>query len=228
VSDNLRSSKREWSTLYKVGAIASLFLILIIIIQFIVFIFAPPPIGGNAQDWFVLFQKNSLLGLVSFELLMVVYTVLSMFVSLALSASLWRTDKALVAIFIALSVIGVVCFIASRPAFEMLSLSNQYHESTTDIQRNSLLAAGESILAVFHGTTFYVSYVLGSLAGIVISITMLRSKVFSKGTAYARIASSVFDFGLFIPVVGLYISLFSVVFLLIFNILVAKKLFKLG
>jgi hypothetical protein len=228
MSENSNSFKHEWNTLYKVGAIASLFLVIIIVIQFIVFIIAPPPIEGSAQDWFVVFQKSNLLGLVSFELLMVVYTVLSLFVSLALSASLWRSDKALIAIFIALSVVGVVCFIASRPAFEMLSLSNQYYAATSDVQKNSLLAAGESMLAIFHGTTFYVSYVLGSLAGIIISIVMLRSKVFSKGTAYARIASSVFDFGLFIPVVGLYISLFSVVFLLIFNILVAKKLFKLG
>ncbi len=228
MSRNLNSSENELHILYKVGAIASLVLVLIIVIQFIVFIVTPPPIEGSVQDWFLLFQKNSLLGLISFELLMVMYAIISLLVTLALSASLWRINKSLVAIFMTLSVVGVICFVISRPSFEMLSLSNQYYAANTDAQRNSLLAAGQSMLAIFHGTTFYVSYILGSIAGIIISIVILQGKIFSKATAYTRIASSILDFGLFIPAIGLYISLFSVVFLLIFNILVAKRLFKLS
>jgi hypothetical protein len=37
-----------------------------------------------------------------------------------------------------------------------------------------------------------------------------------------------FDFGIFIPGIGLFISLLSVVFLLVFNIMVARRLFQLG
>ena len=228
MNGNINSSENHFHILYKLGAIASLVLVSIIVIQFIVFIVAPPPIEGSIQDWFALFQKNNLLGLVSFELLMVIYTILSLLVTLALSVSLWRINKSLVAIFMVLSVVGVICFVISRPAFEMLSLSNQYNVANTETQRNSLLDAGEGLLAIFHGTAFYISYILGSVSGIIISIVILQSKVFSKNTAYIRIASSIFDFGLFIPVIGLYISLFSVVFLLIFNILVAKRLFKLS
>jgi hypothetical protein len=222
-----KSADDNFKLLNKIGAISSLFLVIIIIIQFIVFVVAPPPSGG-AQAWFALFQKDKLLGLVSFELLMVVYTILSVFLSLALSLVLWRTNKSLIAIYLTITIVGVICFIASRPAFEMLSLSSQYATATTEIQKNTFLAAGESMLAIFHGTAFYVSYILGSIAGFIISIVMLQSKIFSKATAYTRIASSIFDFGLFIPLIGLYISLFSVVFLLIFNIIVARKLYKLG
>jgi hypothetical protein len=217
----------NFKLLNKIGAISSSFLVVIIIIQFIVFVVAPPPSEG-AQAWFTLFQKDKLLGLVSFELLMVVYTILSMFVSLALSVVLLRTNKSLVVIYLAISLVGIICFIVSRPAFEMLSLSSQYTIAKTEIQKTTLLAAGENILAIFHGTTFYISYILGSIAGLIISIVMLQSKAFSKAAAYTRITSSIFDFGLFIPIVGLYISLFSVVFLLIFNILVARRLYKLG
>jgi hypothetical protein len=217
-----------WKPLFTYGALASLLLVIIIVIQLIVFIVAPPPITGNVQDWFSVFHKNKLLGLVSFELLMVVYAILSLLVSLALSAFLWHAHKAPIAVFIALSIVGVVCFIDSRPAFEMLHLSNQYQTADSNVQKAAILASGEGMLAVFHGTAFYVSYVLGSIAGIIISIVMLQSNVFSKVTAYTRIASSVFDFGLFIPVVGLYVSLLSVVFLLVFDILVARKLFTLS
>jgi hypothetical protein len=120
-----KSVDDNFKLLSKIGAISSLFLVVIIIIQFIVFLAAPPP-SGEAQAWFALFQKNKLLGLVSFELLMVVYTILSVPLSLALSVVLWRTNKSLITIYLAISLVGVICFIASRPAFEMLSLSSQY------------------------------------------------------------------------------------------------------
>jgi hypothetical protein len=73
-----------------------------------------------------------------------------------------------------------------------------------------------------------VSYILGSITGLLIAAVMLRSSVFSRTTAYLRIGSSVFDFGIFIPGIGLFISLLSVVFLLMFNILIARRLFQLG
>jgi hypothetical protein len=57
---------------------------------------------------------------------------------------------------------------------------------------------------------------------------ILRSAIFSKTTGYLRIASSVLDFGIFVPGVGLYIALFSVFCLLGFNILVARRLLQLA
>jgi hypothetical protein len=57
---------------------------------------------------------------------------------------------------------------------------------------------------------------------------MLKTNVFSKTTAYLRIASSLFDFGLYIPTIGLFISLFSVFFLLAWDILIAIRLFQLA
>ena len=54
------------------------------------------------------------------------------------------------------------------------------------------------------------------------------ASLFSKTTAYLRIASSVLDFGLFVPAVGLFISLGSVVCLPVFNVLVARRLLQLA
>jgi hypothetical protein len=116
----------------------------------------------------------------------------------------------------------------ARPALEMLLLSGEYTVATSDAQRAALLAAGEGMVATFHGTAFQVSYILGAVTGFVLSAVMLKSAVFSKTAAYLRLASSVLDFGIFIPVVGLFISLFSVVFLLVFNILIGRRLLQLG
>lgn len=217
-----------WNSLYKVGAAAALIMVAITLNQFVVFFVAPPPLDGGAADWFAMFQKSAIFGLLGFEALLVIYALLSVLVSAALFAALRPASQSLSALFLILSVIGAMAFVVARPALEMLSLSNQYSAATTDVQRAAILAAGEGMVAIFHGTAFQVSYILGSITGFLIAIVMLRSRIFSKTTAYLRMGSSLFDFGLFIPGIGLYISLLSVVFLLVFNILVARRLFQLG
>jgi hypothetical protein len=194
--------------------------------QFVVFALAPPPIEGGAAEWFSYFDRNALVGLLGFELLLALYAVLSVPLSVALVVALRRANQSLLAIFLALGIIGAVAFVAARPALEMLYLSNQYATASAEAERAAFLAAGEGLVAVFHGTAFYTSYILGSITGLVISIAMMRSQVFGRPTAYLRIASSVFDFGLFIPTVGLAISLVSVVCLMAFHLLVARRLLQ--
>lgn len=218
----------NWKTLYKFACAAAILMVAIIVIQFIVFMTAPPPLEGAAIDWFRYFQDNPLFGLVGFELLMVVYVLIYIPVALALYHTLKETDQPFATLYLALSLIGSLAFIAARPAFEMLSLSNGYAAATTEAQKTLFLAAGQTLVATFHGTAFQVSYILGSLTGLIISFVMLKSEIFSKTTAYVRIASSVCDFGLYVPVIGMYISIFSVLFLFIWNILIARRLFQLG
>jgi hypothetical protein len=222
------TARSDWGVLYSVGGVAALVMVLITLIQFVVFAVAPPPLEGNAGDWFALFQKSPVLGLLGFDLALVVYALLSVVVALALFAALRPASPSLTALFLVLSVIGGIAFVVARPGLEMLSLSNQFAAATTEAHRAALLAAGEAMVAIFHGTAFQVSYFLGSLSGLVIAAAMLRSSLFSRGTAYLRIASSVFDLGLFIPGIGLLISLLSVVCLLVFNLLIARRLLQLG
>jgi hypothetical protein len=203
-------------------------MVAIVIIQFIVFMVAPPPLEGTAIDWFTLFQKNTLFGLIGFELLMILYVILCIPIALALYVLLRQVNPSWTTIYLALSLIGVMCFIAARPVFEMLYLSNGYAAAETDAQRAIFLAAGEAKVATFHGTAFYINYVLGSITGLIISLVMLKTNIFSRATAYVRIASSVFDFGLFVPIVGMFFAIFSMVFLVAWNIMIARRLFQLG
>jgi len=216
----------QWTKLYKIAGAATVLMILIIPIQIVIFSIAPPP--SSALGWFELFQDNAVLGLLSFELLFIVYGVLAIPLALALYVSLRRADPVMMAIYIALSIAGSAALFSARPALEMLHLSGQYAAATTDAQRTVFLAAGEGLLAIFHGTSYMVSYILGSITGLLVSIVMLRSKIFNKATAYVRITSSILDFGLFIPVVGLYISAFSAVLLFVWNIMIAHRLLQLG
>ena len=90
------------------------------------------------------------------------------------------------------------------------------------------LAAGQAMLVMWQGSAFQASYILGSIASIIISAVMLRNKLFSKATAYSGILANVIALGLYVPKIGVYISIFSVVFLWIWYILIARRLFQLG
>jgi hypothetical protein len=57
---------------------------------------------------------------------------------------------------------------------------------------------------------------------------MLRSDVFSKKTAYVGIAANGVTLGYFIPVVGIYISIFSVLFYWIWYFQITHRFFQLG
>jgi hypothetical protein len=218
----------SWASLYKLAGASALFQVAIVVIQLIVFMIAPPPLEGTALEWFNLFQENPIVGLIDFEFLMVLYVILCIPIALALFIVLRPINPSWTTIYLVLSILGVMFFIAARPAFEMLYLSRAYAAAQTDVQRSMLLAAGEAQVAAFHGTAFYINYILGSLTGLIISLVMLQTNMFSRATAYVRIASSICDFGLFLPVFGMFISILSVLFLAIWNIMIARRLFQLA
>jgi len=215
-----------YKPLYRTGGIAAALMVLLTLLHSAVFFVIGLP--TTILEWFQLFERSELGGLLASELLLVFYVILSVPFALALFVALRKTSPSLMAIYLALSLIGVTAFIVSRPAFEMLSLSHGYALSTTDAQRAVFLAAGESTYAAFEGTAFWLSYFLGSISGLLLSDAILRSTIFGRASAYLRIASSVLDLGLFIPTIGLFISLVSVFCLLGFHVLMARRLLQMG
>ena len=226
-SPDAQSRDPSWDGLYKAGGVAALVLVAIPLVQLVVFSVAPPPLEGSAAEWFVLFRQNAILGLLSFEILLVIYSLLSVVVSLALFAALTPAARTLSALFLASSLIGAVAFVAARPAFEMLYLSHQYAAATTEAQQAIFLGAGEAMVAALQGTAFQVSYILGSVTGFLVGAAILRGGVFSKATAYLRIGSGILDFGIFIPGIGLLVSVISVLLLIAFHVLVGRRLLQL-
>jgi hypothetical protein len=100
------------------------------------------------------------------------------------------------AIAVVSGLVGVGVYFASNQAFAMLSLSDRYAAATADAQRAMFLAAGEALLAIhnpgdiFQGTGNYVAYFLVLLAGLIISVVMLRSRAFGRATGYVGILAN--------------------------------------
>ena len=218
----------NWKSLYKIGGAAALLSVVFFPIQIVVCLMSPPP--DTAIGWFTLFQSNRLVGLLDLDLLLMVDQVLAILIFLALYVALRRVNESFMAIAFAIALVSAALFIASNPAFAMLSLSDQYAAAGTEAQRAMFLTAGQAVLVTWQGSAFQASYLLGSLAPIIISVVMLedRSRVFNQSTAYMGILANVIALGLYVPKVGVYISIFSVVLLWIWYILLARRLFQLG
>jgi hypothetical protein len=217
----------RWSWLYKIGGAAALFGVAVIPIQLIIFIAWGQP--DTAIGWFKLFQENRLAGLLAFEFLFVVNAILGIATTLALYVALKRVNESFMAIALALGLLEAVALIVARPALEMLYLSNQYAAATTDAQRALFLSAGEAVWATFNGTAFHVSYNLFSIYLLIVPLVMLRSHVFGRVTAYMGIVAAIFNWGLYVPEIGVLLSVLSVFpFLAIWNVLIARRLFQLG
>lgn len=216
----------RWSPLYRLGGIAALITAIFIPLQVIIFIAWPPP--TTALGYFTVFQSQPLIGLLNLDLLLIIDQVLGLAILAAFYISLRRTNATWTIIALALGLVATAAYFASNTAVNMLTLSHQYAAATTEAQRAIYLAAGESMLATYTGTAFQLSYILGSVVGIIIPIVMLQSQVFGRGTAYLGLLANVIALGLYVPTIGLYISIFSVLFLDIFYSLVARRLFQMS
>ncbi|MDR3562819.1 MAG: DUF4386 family protein [Negativicutes bacterium] len=225
--ENIGAQASDWSGLFRIGGYAALFMFLLIPIQIIIFIASPPP--QTVLDYFALFQHNRLLGLLDLDLLLIVDNLLSISLYLALYIALRRKNEPWTLIATTLGILSIILYLVSREAtFSMLTLSNQYAVATTEVQRQILQAAGQVLLISYNGTVFNISYILGAAALIIISVIMLQNDLFSKATAYLGLAANIIAFGLYVPSIGVYISIFSVLFLWIWDLLVALRLLRLA
>jgi hypothetical protein len=217
----------RWASLYRVGAVAALVSALFIPVQVAVFIAVPPPLDGTAVDWFTLLHHHRLAGLIDLDLLLVADNVLLIPIFLALYPILRRAHESITAMAMALGSVGILMYIASNPAIQMATLADRYADATSDTGRATASAAGEATLAMWQGTAFQTAYLLGSVAGILIGLVMLRSTAFGTAAGWLAILANTIGFGLYIPVIGVYIAVFSVVFLEGWYLLTARRLHQL-
>jgi hypothetical protein len=214
----------RWHCLYKIGGVAALVSVVIIPLSIVAYFVWPP----FPDDILVVIQEDRLAGLMSLDFLYLLGNFFAIPLFLVLYVTLKRVSESFSAIALAFGFVGLLSLVPSRPILEMFAISNQYAAATTDAQRAIYLAVGEAVLALFHGTAFNVHYLLGSASLLISSFLMLRSDIFGKRTAYVGIVTNIVVFGLYVPKIGSYISLLSVVGYLIWYILIARRLFQLG
>ena len=179
-------SKSNRKAIYKIGGVAAL-LTVVVAFSEIVITFLP---GGNDSvetvfDWFTQLQGNWFMGLRNLGLLNILMFTLGIPIYLALYTAHWEGSKGFAALAMIISFTGVAVLLATNRAFSMLEISGEYSQATSDAQRSMLAAAGQAMLSVgrSHSPGTFIGFFLGELAGILISVVMLRGRIFNKATA---------------------------------------------
>jgi hypothetical protein len=221
---NAQPGDGRWRSLYRIGAVAAL--ISIVIIPLSIFAFFVWPLWPD--NILAVIQEDWLSGLMGLDFGYLLSNVFAIPFFLVLYVTLKEVDEGWALIALTLGLLGLVCLVPARPIPEMFALSDQYAAATTDAQRAIYLAAGDAMLTHFHGMAYHAHYILGSASLLISSFLMMRSDTFSKATAYVGIVTNIAVFGLYVPEVGVWISMLSVVGYLMWYILIARRLFQLG
>ncbi|MBE0689632.1 MAG: DUF4386 family protein, partial [Anaerolineae bacterium] len=240
-ANNTLIEDRTWTSLYRIGGAAALIAVLIfrrnLGAEISLVSGQMPPIA--AGDWLALLQNDRLLGLAYLNLFDIVNYALVGLMFIALYVALRRVSRSAMGIAVSLGLIGVAVYFASNQAFSMASLSDRYGAATTDAQRAVFLAAGEALLAInnpgatYQGTGIYLSLLLVTLAGLIISIVMLRSGIFGKMNAYLGILAHVLLLGYFVALIFAPALTFvphtaAAIPLVIWQLLIGRRLLQLA
>jgi uncharacterized membrane protein len=107
-------------------------------------------------------------------------------------------------------------------------LAAHWRECSDDTERSTYLAAGQAMLATYLGIAYHVSLIVGSVALILISVVMLRSRMFGRVTAWAGILGNGLALGLYLPVIGIWLLVALMLPLFVWQLLVGRRLLQLG
>jgi hypothetical protein len=221
-----QASEDAWKPLYRIGGLAAWLTAGLIPVQVASFLIWPPPLNANATEWFTLFGVNRLAGLVGMDLLLLIDYVLLIPIVIAVCVALRKAEPTFVALGGGLFVVAISAYFASNPAFQMLMLADQHAAAATDSERSIYLAAGQAMVANYTGTAFHMSYLLGSLAGILIAARM--TPAFGRVAGIAGVAGNAVGLGLYLPAIGLFLGVVSGPLLLVWYVQVARGLLRLA
>ncbi len=224
----LASGQTDWRLLFRAAGIGAVLTAILIPLQVVAFIVWGLPQGG-VLEWFQLFQDDPVVALISYDVVMLIEEVLLVPIIIALFVVLRRSSRSLAAMATGLWLVSVALFIASNTAFDMLALSSGYAEASTQAERAAYLAAGQAALTGYmeYGTAFVMGYVLASVAGILVGVAMLRSATFPAIAGWVAIVANLLGLALFVPSIGVWLSIGSVLLLIVWFAVVGWRLLRL-
>ena len=212
--------------IYRTGIIATAFMLTMIPVQIIFYLIWPHP--TTIIDWFVLFQNNWIIGLISFDFLYLLSMIASIFLYLALFFALKDENKSLSIFALTIGLIGLAMYFPSNTSIEMLSNSRQYAQAVTEQEKTILLASGQTLYSIWRGTSYAVYYVLNGIALILFFSAMIKNNKFRKITAYIGLTAGIL---MTVPatagIIGMTMALLSLIPWSIFSILVIKDFNKI-
>ena len=183
----------KWKSLYKAGGAGALIVGTLLLIEMIAYITTSAPSLADTAGWFSLFHNNRFIGLLDFGILELYALVLFVPMFLALYVVLRRASESYMAIAAILAFVGIAVNFATSKLFSLLTLSDLYAAATNVAMKSQFLATGQAILAVGALGGIGGSVEGGiplAVAGLIISVIMLRSNILGKAVGYLGILAN--------------------------------------
>ena len=218
----------RWKDLYKIGGVSSI-VIAVSILFAIVAYFIWPYKGAfsSMESIFVTLQTDRLGGLISLDISMLLIAPVNILMFLAIYAALKRSNESVALIALVLALMAVVLVIVCRPLVELVSLSDRYAAAANVAEKMRYLAAGEVLRVQLDGTAWMMQTVFFMLAGLMNSLLMLHTRLFSKATAWLGIINSVVGLGFFLPTIGILLLFLNTIGTIPWCILLARDFFRI-
>ncbi|MCF7924519.1 MAG: hypothetical protein K9L64_05365 [Candidatus Izimaplasma sp.] len=207
--------------LFKLAYISGILMLIAVPLQVIVYVAFPPP--ETVQGFFDLFEKSTLLGLLSLDFLYIISNLLLIPIYLGISAILLKKQPSITILALVFGVISLSCYYPSNPAFDMLTLSKAYSVAAAN-ESIVYLAAGETLLAQYVGTAYVAYYIIGAFSLLLFAYGLYQNTEIHKRIGIWGLISGVF---MLIPssfgTIGMIFSLLSLIPWCIFVFFLLKE-----
>ena len=187
-------NRSSWRDLYVIGGVSALLqLATLVVMGIAIAVLGAEP--ASAEEYFLVYQDNPVAGVLRGDFFLLILIGLYLGTIPAFYVALRQLSPVYSMLASLFSLIVVMLCFASESTFSLLYLGKLYTSATTQAQRAVYLAAGEAAIAsdMWHSSGAYVTGILLQGAGVMFSVIMLRSKEFSKLTAYAGLIANGLD-----------------------------------
>lgn len=221
-------------TVYWLGGLVCMILTAYCVSTFLVFVLIGPP-PENIKECFTILNENRLYGLLRLDILTIFAMPLYYLLFYSIYLSLKSSNNELATVSTILIFAGLTLFLSCTSVFSILNLSERYAVAFDDSEKSQLLAAGEALFTsdIWHGTAAFIGGILLQTGGLLFSVAMLKSTVFSRIAAY----TGIFVFGLdlihiiiifYLPLLSSVLLAIAGTFYLLWFLLVGFRLFRLS
>ena len=224
----------NWKSLFKIGGISAWIFVFYSLATIIIFMLISE-LPETATEAFNLLVKNKFAGLLRLDALTLITIPLYYPLYLSIFVGIKSDNISYASLGALLAFAGITLFLATPSAFSLLPLSEKYAAASTPAQQERFLAAGEALMAsdMWHGSGAMIGGILMLVAALIGSVVMLRSKNFSKATAYLGILTHGLDLvrvliSFFTPQIGNMIMMVAGPLYLIWFPLLARDFFRLA
>lgn len=189
---NIDFVQSQWKKFYKISGITTIIMILFFLFDMIGWmLLGPYPNSGHA--WFTLLQESKLVGIILLSFPTYFGMMLYFLTFVSLYNLLKKINIAFSTLAILMGFIGLIIILVTYSGFTVLSLSNQYFETTQEVQRASQLISAETSMALFSSGMMKGGF-FAEGALLIFSIIMLKSDYFGKWIAFLGIIGHGLDF----------------------------------